>query len=106
MQGQHTLTSANNCCNFLLLLLSLCCPAKTAHAKPSTVCKSDESGITCIWSEVAPGETKLVTITTNATTGGLQPSIAAVTTSSLDTDATNNRASVEVSVLVSPLLTR
>lgn len=64
-------------------------------------CKHDQSGITCIWDELAPGETKLVTITANATRSGMQPSVAAVTTSSIDTDPTNNKAAVEVSVLVS-----
>jgi hypothetical protein len=68
---------------------------------PRAGCKHDESGITCIWDELAPGKTKLVTITANATRSGLQPSVAAVTTSSIDTDPTNNKAAVEVSVLVS-----
>lgn len=79
----------------------LVCCLRTHPPHTHTVCKNDESGITCIWPELAPGDVKLVTLTTNATTGGVQPSIAAVTTSSLDIDPNNNKAVVEVSVLVS-----
>jgi hypothetical protein len=65
------------------------------------VCKHDESGITCTWDKLDIGKVKTVTVTANATTSGVQPSIAAVTTSSLDTDPTNNKAAFDVSVLVS-----
>lgn len=70
------------------------------------MCKHDESGITCIWDEIAPGQTRLVTVTANATRSGLQPSIAAVTTNSLDTEPSNNKAAVEVTVLVSSMQAR
>lgn len=73
---------------------------------PCVACKHDESGITCIWEEIAPGQTRLVTVTANATRSGLQPSIAAVTTNSLDTEPSNNKAAVEVTVLVSSIACR
>jgi len=57
--------------------------------------------VTCIWEKLPVDETRMVTITANATTAGAQPSIAAVTTSSLDTEPNNNKAAAEVEVLVS-----
>jgi hypothetical protein len=66
-----------------------------------TACRSDESGITCIWAKVPPGKSRFVTITVNASSAGVQPSIAAVTTASLELDARNNKAAASVSVLVS-----
>lgn len=77
----------------------------TLHPALFAVCKHDANGVTCIWAEIKAGEAKVVTITANATTSGTQPSIAAVTTSSMDTDPNNNKAAVEVAVLVSAVLT-
>lgn len=73
-----------------------------AHACPAlpAACNNDEAGLTCIWAAIAPGKQRFITITANATTAGVQPSLAAVTTASLDTDAKNNKAGASVTVLV------
>lgn len=71
-----------------------------APAAAAAVCKHDESGVTCIWEQFAPGDVKVVTVTANASRAGPQPSIAAVTTSSLDINPSNNKATVDVTVLV------